>query len=262
MRRVFTILLAILVFSSFVSAQKIESVTVEVHRYDGDHPCGSASNPVTNMPITVEDSWGKFNGVCSYLGPYYYYTTILVKLDNGARLRYLIALKDNRGNTIPAPTVLGNANGPDKREQTQNYNIGDSFWIWMNDNWDDNNYIDGKWLIKVEETSIQAIYATEGGGYWHNSSIVVMNVDTGENWTIPLPYKPSGVDKRHGYTYNFTIPTDGSPASVTDNYRGETSTYVPPAQIFVAPPKKAPIPLGTIILAMISMFVLIAKKET
>ena len=252
-RAVLTLFVLIMMFSSFASAYRIESVKVEVHKYDGTYPCGGR-----NVPITLSDSWGEFNGICSYLGPYYYYTTILVKLDNGARLRYIIALKDNKGTTIPAPTVLGTEGGPQKIEQTQTFSVWDDFWVWMNDNWRDNNYVDGRWHIFITETSIQAIYAAESGGYFHNTSIIVMNVDTGENWTIPMPYKSHGEVS----DYNFTIPTDGNNATVTDLKHGETHTYAPPnpTRLFAAPSRRAPVPIGVVLLTIIVLVVLEKRR--
>jgi len=254
MKRMALILMAVIMLSSFVSAYKIESVKVEVHKYDGTYPCGGM-----NVPITLEDSWGEFNGICSYLGPYYYYTTILVKLDNGVRLRYIISLRDNRGTTTPAPTVLGSASGPQRIEQTQTFSVGDDFWVWMNDNYNDNNYVDGRWHVFITETSIQAIYAAESGGYFHNTSMIVMNVDTGENWTVPLPFKSHGEVSN----YNFTIPTDGSNATVTDLKHNETYTYSPPnpSQLFGAPPKKAPVPIGVVIFTAVIILMLTEKRK-
>jgi hypothetical protein len=186
----------------------------------------------------------------AYRGPHYYTTTIYAELDNGVVLRHVIRLTDNYGTTEPAPTALISYTTPDGKQTivfeqinsqtipqvslpyTADIPIGTILTIKMNDNYNDNNYADGLWKITITKTGILASYATEGGGFFHNTSLRIYNDKTGELlWEIPFPYKPSGKNINSGYWYNFTLPYTGDDATIYDGYRKTTNAY-PPTEDF------------------------------
>jgi hypothetical protein len=214
----------------------------------------------------------------SYTGPHYYYTYIYTQLDNGKVLKYCINLTDNLGTTCPAPTILLNYTLPDGTtvevfEQnngntspikplpyTAETPIGTKLIIKMNDNYKDNNYADGEWDIIITENGLEAIYSREGGGYFHNTSLVLLDNETNETvWNITFPYKPGSKD----INYTFTLPTDGNSATVTDTTNNVTYSY-PPSDDFknvITTTTKAPIPLPAIIIALISIPIIALRKK-
>jgi hypothetical protein len=212
----------------------------------------------------------------SYEGPHYYYTYIYTQLDNGKVLKYCINLTDNKGTTCPAPTILLNYTLPDGTtvnvfEQsngntqpikplpyTVEIPIGTKLIIKMNDNFNDNNYKDGEWDIIITESGLQAIYSYERGGYFHNTSLVLLDNETNETiWNVPFPYK----NNKTRIEYNFTLPTDGSNATVSD--KNNTYIYTPPQDYLniIGVRLKAPIPLPAIIIAILSIPVIALRRK-
>jgi len=161
----------------------------------------------------------------AYKGSHYYTTVIYTELDTGTVLRHVIKLTDNYGTTEPAPTALISYTTPDGKqttlfEQTGSQTIplvtlpysaeiplGTKVVIKMNDNYNDNNYADGLWEVLITKDGLFASYATEGGGFYHNTSLLIYDDKTEKLlWEIPFPYKPGGADEGKGYWYNFDIP--------------------------------------------------------
>jgi len=215
----------------------------------------------------------------SYKGPYYYYTYIYTQLDNGKVLKYCINLTDNLGTTCPAPTILlsytlpngttvevfeqknGNTTPKKSLPYTAETPIGTKLVIKMNDNFKDNNYKDGEWDIIITNNGLQATYCYESGGYFHNTSLVLLDNETNETiWNITFPYKNNNKKTK----YNFTLPTDGSNAIVTDKQNNNTYVYTPPQDylnIIGNGKLKAPIPLPAIIIAILSIPVIALRRK-
>jgi hypothetical protein len=224
----------------------------------------------------------------SYKGPYYYYTYIYTQLDNGKVLKYCINLTDNLGTTCPAPTILLNytlpngttvevfeqyeyqyvVNGETKTATntspikplpyTAEIPIGTKLVIKMNDNYNDNNYKDGEWDIIITKNGLRATYCYESGGYFHNTSLVLLDNETNETiWNVPFPYK----NNKTRIEYNFTLPTDGSNATVSD--KNNTYIYTPPQDYLniIGVRLKAPIPLPAIIIAILSIPVIALRRK-
>ena len=182
----------------------------------------------------------------AYKGFHYYTTIVYTQLDNGVVLRHVIRLTDDYGTTEPAPTALISYTTPDGKQTvlfqqtdeqttplvslpyTADVPIGTVLTIKMNDNYEDNNYADGLWELTITKTGILASYATEGGGFFHNTSLRIYDDRTGKLlWEIPFPYKPSGKNNNSGYWYNFTLPYTGDDAIIYDGYRKTTNVYAP-----------------------------------
>ncbi|EHP86448.1 hypothetical protein [Methanotorris formicicus] len=214
----------------------------------------------------------------SYKGDHYYVTYIYTQLDNGEVLKQTIKLNDSWGTTIPAPTVPLSYTLPNGLEvklfeqsgsqttplvslpYTAKLPVGTKLTIKMNDNYRDNNYADGKWDINITEDGLLATYATEGGGFFHNTSFLIYDNKTGNLlWELPFPYKPNNIYWSQGYWYNFTLPYDGSDATVYDGYRDILNTYSPTDAFknLVKANVSTPIPMGVIVLTIIGILVVI-----
>jgi hypothetical protein len=210
----------------------------------------------------------------AYKGSHYYTTVIYTELDTGTVLRHVIKLTDNYGTTEPAPTALISYTTPDGKqttlfEQTGSQTIplvtlpysaeiplGTKVVIKMNDNYNDNNYADGLWEVLITKDGLFASYATEGGGFYHNTSLLIYDDKTEKLlWEIPFPYKPGGADEGKGYWYNFDIPYNGSDATIYDGYRKTTNAYTPTEDFkkVIKSNIKTPVSLAVIALFLLLM---------
>lgn len=236
------------------SSPKIVKAWLGVFRYNGTY-----YDPLGNT----------FDGKNSYKGWDYEYVVINYQLDNGEIIRQVIKLNDNLGTTNPAPTVATSWIDPDGKRHTifrqdrgNTYNVtplpyitnitpGSLVEIRMNDNYRDDNYADGHWIINISENGISFINARQSGGYFHNLSFVFQNLNRSITWEVPMPYKYGGSYER----YSSIIPFNGSNVTIYDisgntPYRGQRLQYSPP-QGFVGYPVRVPIPIGAVIVSVV-----------
>ena len=251
------------------TAPKVVKSYLGVYEYNGTY-----YDPLDNT----------FDGESSYAGPDYNYAVIVYELDNGQTIRQTIPLTDNGGTTDPAPTAAVSWTDPDGNEHdifeqsggtTDNVTaipyiaevpVGSQISLAMNDNAGDDNYADGKWKLNITENGITFKNATQFGGYFHNVSFKLTDIDTNNTWNITMPYKTSGRDY-----YSGIIPLNGSNATIYD-ISGSTSdsgnlTYSPinpDGSPFFKPtpsPTKTPTPITALILSVISITYLLYKRN-
>jgi len=247
---------------------KIVKAWLGVYRYNGTY-----YDPLGNT----------FEGESSYLGPDYEYVVINYQLDNGEIVRQLIKINDNVGTTNPAPTVVLYWTAPDgtkheifTQENGNTYNIiplpyeteipvGSVIKIKMNDNWDDDNYVDGDWEIKISENGISFINSRQSGSYFHNLSFVLQNLNRSLTWEVPMPYKNKDGEEK----YSGIIPFNGSKAIIYDisgntPYAGQILEFAPPEDFFLPPQNnilRIPVPVGAVIISILVMLLTVYKTE-
>ncbi|MBW9221974.1 hypothetical protein KKP97_02885 [Methanothermococcus sp. SCGC AD-155-C09] len=194
-----------------------------------------------------------FDGESSYSGPDYRYAVINYQLDNGVIIRQVIKLNDNKGTTSPAPTVVLSWTAPNgttysifRQRERHTYNItplpyiteipvGSQIKLRMNDNYNDDNYVDGHWDINISENGINFNNTYQNSFYHHNLSFVFQNLNTNSTWELQMPYKEIG-----SVYYSGIIPFNGSNAIIYNisgdtPYKNQVLQYTPPANFFEAP---------------------------
>ncbi|ABR56662.1 hypothetical protein Maeo_1085 [Methanococcus aeolicus Nankai-3] len=248
-------------------APKVVKSYIGVYEYNGTY-----YDPLGNT----------FDGVSSYSGSDYNYAVVVYELDNGQTIRQTVPLTDNGGTTDPAPTAAISWTDPDgnthdifEQISTQTNNVtslpyvaeipvGSQIDLKMNDNYNDDNYADGEWKLNITENGITFKNATQYGGYHHNLSFKLTDIDTNETWNITMPYKNSGRDY-----YSGIIPLNGSNATIYDisgstpNAGGDPLTYEP-TNNFIKPkatPTKTPIPVGALMASMILITYFISSRD-
>ncbi|ABR57037.1 hypothetical protein Maeo_1461 [Methanococcus aeolicus Nankai-3] len=235
-----------------------------------------------------------FDGGSSYTAPDsdYNYAVIVYELDNGQTIRQTVPLTDNQGTTDPAPTAAVSWTDPDGNtydlfEQVRDTSVrnnvrtnnltplpyiaeipvGSQIDLKMNDNYNDDNYADGEWKLNITENGITFEDATQYGGYYHNLSFKLTDIDTNGTWNITMPYKNRGPP--YSEYYSGIIPLNGSNATIYDISgntldAGKILTSSPPASFFnptTSTPTKTPIPIGALILSIIPITYLLYRRS-
>jgi hypothetical protein len=254
------------------TAPKVVKSYLGVYEYNGTY-----YDPLDNT----------FDGNSSYSGSSsnYDYAVIVYELDNGQTIRQIVTLTDNLGSSDPVSTVVTSWTDPDgnehdifERDGTNTNNVtalpyiaeipvGSQINVAMNDNCGDDNYADGEWKLNITKNGITFENATQFGGFWHNTSFKLTDIDTNNTWNITMPYK----DGTRDY-YSGIIPLNGSNATIY-NISGGTSdaganlTYSPinpDGSPFFKPtpsPTKTPTPISALILSVISITYLLYKRN-
>ncbi len=148
----------------------------------------------------------------AYQGPYYYNVIMEFHLVDGEIVNVYLGLNDSAGLTIPAANIVGTiyfANGTSILVfggigTTNVYPLyplpitfrllpGDRFEIYMNDNYNDNNYGDGFFPIEITDHGIKSYdVCWEGGGWYHYTWFIINNTFIGKSYNTPALYKPAG----------------------------------------------------------------------
>ncbi len=145
----------------------------------------------------------------AYQGSNYYNVIMSFHLIDNEIVNVYLALNDSAGYTIPAPTIVGTiyfSNGSSIQvfggigsdvypeyplPVTFRLEPGDRFEMYMNDNFDDNNYGDGYFPIEITDYGLKSYdKCHEGGGWYHYTWFVINNTSTGKSFETPAMYKP------------------------------------------------------------------------
>ncbi|ABR54197.1 hypothetical protein Mevan_0288 [Methanococcus vannielii SB] len=188
---------------SVANGQVIQEAWLGIYKYNGTYydPLG-----------------GSFEGNSNYEGQHYYYSVISYVMDDGTTKRQVFKLEDNRGETSPAPTAVLDVKYPNGTTDTYfkqvpaqgspqtvpqdelpivtKIPLGSTISMVLNDNYRDNNYGDGLFLISISEDGskidIERKMHIGTPGFFHNNSLILTDRDTGEHIEIKMTYKPSG----------------------------------------------------------------------
>jgi hypothetical protein len=277
-----SILVVLLLTSSVYAdtAPKVVKAYLGVYEYNGTY-----YDPLGNT----------FEGESSYSGSDYNYAVIVYELDNGQTIRQTVLLTDDQGTTDPAATAVVSWTDPDGSvhdifEQsggtTDNITalpyiaevpVGSQISLAMNDNFNNDNYADGVWNLNITENGITFEDATQYGGYFHDLSFKLTDINTNETWNVTMPYKyrvNEGIKDYYEW-YSGIIPLNGSNATIY-NISGNTPdanktlTYAPPTNPDGSPfflPSNSlisiptPIPIGALIISSASILYLINRRR-
>ncbi len=178
----------------------------------------------------------------AYAGSHYYVVHIYMYLVNGEVLEIHWKLEDNYGVTDPAPTIIeyiyysngstiqlfdtstGSATPLVSLPYRAILYPGDKILVRMNDNYNDNNYGDGYFPVLFTMNGFKSYnYFTEGGGFYHLTSIIITNTRTSTSGEIQH-YKPPNSNTQYNIDYATLLFTDSIIYSITDSSGTTTGT--------------------------------------
>lgn len=230
---IFVLILFSLISTSY--AQAIQEVWLGVYKYD------------KNSGVYQDPLGGTFEGDESYTkDTQYYYSVINYVMDDGTVKRQVIKLSDSLGDTYPAPTAVLDVEYPDGptdtffKQTTTGSNtqtvpqtsipqvvqipLGSTINLALNDNFNDNDYKDGRFSITIsengEELTIDRTMTSENPGFFHNNSVIIFDKNTGEFIEIPMTSQVSGSE------INDTLSIDikNAVATVKNNLNNATTS--------------------------------------